>query len=312
MGRSSLFGLLKVGVSLACLYAVWRLFAPANWAGMLAGADMVLVAGALGMLTLGQIASGLRHWAILRALNRRIPAPEVVGMAFTGTLFNQILPSGLGGDVIRALHFRTRCGWRRSIGGVAIDRAAGLGFNLATVLLLMPVYLALPLPPGLKLLVALLAAAPVAGLAVVLMLARSRRARALLPRMLRPALIGVLYVRRLLAPRRFALLALPLLGGLLPYVACFGLLGESLGADLPWVDYLAVVPLVFVAQQFPLSIGGWGVREGAAAMLFPIVGMDAGTALLASGLFGAALVVTSAPGLVLWWTRPAGSPIARA
>jgi len=302
--RNSLLGALKIAVSIACLYAVWSIFAPANWASMLAGADIGLVLAALAVLTLGQISSGLRHWAILRSLNRALPPVDVVGIAFTGTLFNQVLPSGLGGDVIRAIHFKNRCGWARAIGSVAVDRVAGLGFKLALVLLLVPAYLALPLPGLLKLLIVLVAAGPLLGLGLALSLARARRIRRFVPRPFRPILLGLLYFRRLLTPRRLLLLALPLLGGLLPYIACFGLLGESLGAGLPMVDYLTIVPLVFVAMQFPLSIGGWGVREGAAVALFPMVGMAPGTALLASGLFGAALIITSAPGLLLWWTRP--------
>lgn len=312
MRRSSFFGLLKVAISLACLYAVWRIFAPANWASMLAGADLGLVLAALLVLTVGQVASGLRHWAILRALNRSLPPLDVVGIAFTGTLFNQVLPSGLGGDVIRAIHFKARCGWPRAIGSVAIDRVAGLGFKLTLALLLTPAYFALPLPLALQILIAIVAAGPAVGLCLALLLLRSRRLRGLVPRPFRPVLLGILYLRRLLAPRNLLVLALPLLGGLLPYIACFGLLGESLGAGLPWTDYLTIVPLVFIAMQFPLSIGGWGVREGAAVALFPMVGMEPGTALLASGLFGAALIVTSLPGLVLWWTRPMATRTAHA
>jgi len=64
----------------------------------------------------------------------------------------------------------------------------------------------------------------------------------------------------------------------------------------------AIGPVLLLAHVFPISIGGWGVREAAAVALLGLTGVDATSALLVSVMFGALLVLATLPGAVFWLT----------
>ncbi len=82
----------------------------------------------------------------------------------------------------------------------------------------------------------------------------------------------------------------------------FYLLGLGLGASVALLDYLVIVPLVFVAATLPVSIGGLGVREAAAVSLFTAAGMSPGHAGALAFLYLAVLLLSSVPGLYLFLT----------
>jgi uncharacterized protein (TIRG00374 family) len=80
------------------------------------------------------------------------------------------------------------------------------------------------------------------------------------------------------------------------------LLGLGLGATVAPLDYLVIVPLVFVAAALPVSIGGLGVREAAAVSLFAAAGMSPDHAGALAFLYLGVLLLSSAPGLYLFLT----------
>ena len=47
----------------------------------------------------------------------------------------------------------------------------------------------------------------------------------------------------------------------------------------------------------PVTVSGWGLREGAAAALFPLAGLTAAEGLAASVAFGVVLLVIALPGI---------------
>ena len=62
-------------------------------------------------------------------------------------------------------------------------------------------------------------------------------------------------------------------------------LGESMGVEASFIHYLVFVPLVWVATTLPVSISGFGVREGAFVALFGLAGVPNEQALALSLLF---------------------------
>jgi len=75
------------------------------------------------------------------------------------------------------------------------------------------------------------------------------------------------------------------------------LLGLGLGATVPVLDYLVVVPLIFMAATLPVSIGGLGVREVTTVSLFVAAGMPVGQAGALAFLYLVVLLLSSVPGL---------------
>src|SRR5258708_2827328 len=84
---------------------------------------------------------------------------------------------------------------------------------------------------------------------------------------------------------------------LMSAAACVGL---AILATL-W-DFIVLIPLVTLITLVPISIGGWGVREGALVVLLGGIGVPSAAALALSILFGLSSIVVSIPGAIFWWT----------
>ena len=78
------------------------------------------------------------------------------------------------------------------------------------------------------------------------------------------------------------------------------LIGRSIEADITLIHCLVLVPPVILVSMIPVSIAGWGVREGAMVVAFGFVGIPAADALVVSLTFGALLVAAGMPGGILW------------
>jgi hypothetical protein len=52
--------------------------------------------------------------------------------------------------------------------------------------------------------------------------------------------------------------------------------------------------------MLPISVGGWGVREGAMVVALHGLGIPAEEALLPSVLFGLCAVIATLPGAIFW------------
>jgi hypothetical protein len=66
---------------------------------------------------------------------------------------------------------------------------------------------------------------------------------------------------------------------------------RSAGGDAGFAAVLAVAAPVFVAAALPVSIGGFGTREAAAALAFPLAGIPASLGVTAAALYGLTAIV---------------------
>ena len=80
--------------------------------------------------------------------------------------------------------------------------------------------------------------------------------------------------------------------------------GLSLALPLRFIDYLVFIPAVTLVTLVPVSLGGWGVREGALVALFGLVGVPNHSALAFSVLFGLAGMLGSLPPVIFLWYGP--------
>jgi hypothetical protein len=86
----------------------------------------------------------------------------------------------------------------------------------------------------------------------------------------------------------------------LNFIVAALLLAQALGVPVTALDMLAVMPAVTLATTLPISLGGWGVREGLLVLLLGRLGVPAGDALTLSLLFGGFSVLCGVPGLLAW------------
>ena len=74
-----------------------------------------------------------------------------------------------------------------------------------------------------------------------------------------------------------------------------------MGLSLPIGAILCLVPLILLTTLVPITINGWGLREGAAAALLPLVGATASASLAASVAFGLVGLIAVLPGVAVAW-----------
>lgn len=224
-----------------------------------------------------------RWLVLLRGLGSQVPFWRLVELYFVGSFFNAFLPSGFGGDIVRAAEVTREVEGGTAVGTVLVDRLSGLMVLFAMALAVLPMS-AESLPPEV---VWPLAAVALAGLVVSGVLLQGgllRRASPFLERVLPPkvaafaAPAGDGPVGRVLSAVTgcgwraigLALLASLVFNSML--VGWWAVSGLALGLDLSLVAYVTFIPVLSLALMVP-SMGGLGVREGVAPLLFGTVGV---------------------------------------
>jgi uncharacterized membrane protein YbhN (UPF0104 family) len=251
-------------------------------------------------LTLPQLLLCAWRWRLTsRLLGLSLGWRRALREYYLALFLNQLLPGGVAGDAARAWRHSRASGrrggaWR----AVIIERASG---QVAVVLLSL---LALAVSPlwhsmlgealGLFASPDLVVAAALSLVLLTLLLIR-------LARRPPPALAG------LGSDLRRSLLAASVwprqLGGsllvVLSYALVFVCAARAIGVELPVATLLALAPPVLMAMLIPLSVAGWGIREGAAALVWGLVGLPPAQGVAVSMAYGVLVLLASLPG-ALW------------
>jgi glycosyltransferase 2 family protein len=222
-----------------------------------------------------------------------------------GSLFNQLLPTSIGGDAYRVLENGNRIdSHKEAFFGVFIDRIAGLlGLLLLSGLAL--IWLPDLLPIHITITLTIILVIGFSGALFGLCLHK-------LPRWRFPLWSSLQKLSRRFARvyRNGRTISIQL--GLSVVTHLFSMLvlmtlGQSLGLDFELMVYLAVIPPVILLTLLPLSFAGWGIREGAMVGIFAMIGAPSEAVLAMSVIYGLTLVAASLPGLWFfihekqWW-----------
>jgi uncharacterized membrane protein YbhN (UPF0104 family) len=291
-----------VGVGLLVL--LWRAADGPTAAQSLAAADWRWLGLALLALSLQLILSALRWRLTARQLGIGLSARRAIGEYYLSQVVNQSLPGGMIGDAGRAVRSRREAGLLAAGEAVVFERLAGQIALFAVLGVAFVATLAIPggfdWPRWLAVPVAILL---VGGACLPLLGAAATHLPGAAGRSVR-SLGGAL--RRALASRQ----ALPgqiglSLGTAACNLAAFAFCARAVGVDLSLPATAALVPLILFTMLVPISISGWGLREGAAAALLPLAGATASGGFAASVAFGLTVIVSVLPGVLLLWRRPA-------
>lgn len=227
-----------------------------------------------------QVLSSLRWWILSRSLGFPGTWPQYCALYFVGMYFNLFLPTSVGGDVWKAyrltrdaegafLATSTVLG-DRFLGLAAMAMLGAMAAGISPGVLPRPFVLIL-LFGGTGLLLSLLAL-PLLGKGFLRFRGRTyQRMARVLAAWMRP---GVLL------PVAALSLALQILG-----MGAVTLLALGIEIPLPFVFFLATLPLIAVLTLLPVSLGGIGVREGAFVYFLALEGVPAEKALSLSLLF---------------------------
>jgi uncharacterized membrane protein YbhN (UPF0104 family) len=247
---------------------------------------------------LSSIAAALRWNVLLHAAGLRTGAYEAIRAYVIGAFSNNFLPTAYGGDAVRGfLVGRSGRPLVRALTSVVADRVSALACLLALA------WIAAALKGGevpgdvLALLAAATALALLAAAAVLVAIRREGLGR-FLPAAVRPWAGEAASVLRAYDRDRSLQLEVLLLGFIYQamIISAFWLIAVSLDLGLDPAELTLVVPPILLVAALPISIAGFGVREGGFVVLLGEFGVSAADATLLSLLSVVALAIASAPG----------------
>lgn len=302
MPRNLLILAAKIAVTGGLIYLVLRGVDPAGIAARLEDLSVAwLIAAAVLVFAQNALIVTWRWERVVAAIDAALPPWRLLRATVISLFFNQVLPSTFGGDGMRIWLL---CRLDRRLGpafrSVLIDRLLGLfgllllGLAGATYLIgkldepgpawvLLPVSLSgIGLIAAAPLLVRLMGWLPLPALRErlrtvaqeVAALARNRRCLT--------ELVGV---------------------SILGQVALSGaiiLIAVSLGIPIDPLGTLAVMPGVMIASSIPVSIAGWGLREGSMVVGLGLLGVGQADAVLVSIVFGLLALGFGLAGGLVW------------
>lgn len=243
-----------------------------------------------------------RWLLILRAMN--VPLDWLPGwrILMVSTFFNQVLPAG--GDAVRIWMLRRHgVQWSPTISSIVADRFLALLALGIIVLAGMP--LLLPRVRDNSLLFAIVAVLAVACLGAIALVTLDRWPPRLIAAMPARIVQFAMLVRAplLAAEGRAMLIVSAIVVHLITVATCY-VLAIGLEAHLSALDAVVLVPLVILSSAVPISIGGWGVREGAMVAALGLAGIAFDKALAISVLLGVGGLIVGLFGGLVWLIAP--------
>lgn len=258
---------------------------------------VLLLSAAVATTLLGVVLSAWRWERVIRVFGHAVPLPTLVSHYFAGLFVGNVLPSTIGGDVLRISRASTSIGSpSTAFASVALERLTGF------VALPLIVFTGVALRPSIldvdRIWFALTIALVTLGLlgAVLYLAGHPRIAGRFAEHENWMRFVGAVHVgvdRLRHDPRQ----VVPVLGTAVVYqasvVLSVGLIFRTLDLPVPVAAVLVYVPAVAMLQVLPLTFNGLGVREG--ALVFFLAPWGVGNAqAIAAGLlwFSATLLVS--------------------
>jgi uncharacterized membrane protein YbhN (UPF0104 family) len=269
--------------------------------------DGAALAAAFGIGVVTTACCAWRWSLVATGLGVRLPMRKAVSAYYRSQFLNATLPSGVIGDVHRAVRHGLDIGnVRLGVRAVVLERIAGqtVQVTLAVIALFLlpsPVRAHLPISAGVVL---------ATGLGVVVaakLFARrgsSRWARAL-------RTIGTNIRDGLFAHGNWVGVVLTSAAVLAGQLATFVLAARTAGSTVPLAQLVPLLLLALFAMVLPLNIAGWGPREGVAAWAFGAAGLTVTQGVSTAVTYGVLVFVASLPGaglLAMRWIGRAPVP----
>ena len=265
-----------------------------------------------GHLALVFLALTAQYWIITASLSSClkfngicVDFPRLFRICVISLFFNQFLPAALGGMVARTVLLRR---YRFSLRGVVfsliLDRMTNAFGLVLLVLLLGGVFLVHPLPVhGNRVFypVSLIMVGLILFLFLIFISSRLPEAWQSFPPY-RPLFDLLREIHAFLMDRE-TLFKTVLFGVLWHLIVLFSLWLLAIAipeAEVPLLSFFGIAAVASLIALVPVSVAGWGLREGALILLLPLVDIPEKTAFSISVTYGSILLFSRIPGLFLW------------
>jgi len=311
--------LIKIAVTLAIILFLFSRVNLSVMAQYLAHANPFLLLLALGLYFVAVTLNAVKWQIVVAAQSMDISLRNLLVYTFVGLFFGNLLPSNVGGDVIRAYGLARETGRNEAAAiSVLVDRLMGLGAWFGTAIV-MAMLATATLSRGDEL--EQVEMATVIAAAFFLFAAALMFSRRVSQRLKRIFNWGPLRRLQPMAQRvydalqvyRFSYRALAInlalsLGIVLVTTLVWYAIALALGIDVSIFYFFLFNPLLVFVLLIPISFNGLGPKEATAVFFFGLVNVPAEMALAMSLIFHVVVVLTSLPGGILWWRERALAP----
>ena len=326
-------GILKAAVSAAFLYLLYRVVRGHDFAGIVRGADPVYFALSLAIIPVLLATSCAKWKVLLDAQGCRVPFLFLIRVYLIGYYFSNLLPSMVGGDIVRLYYAGKRVGSHgHAAASIFLERFTGILLLLALVAFAPLIRPALYRHPAVW-----IPALGAAGLfAALLLMVRMRdpftrifdaaahgagrwtdRARSpAVKRVLRKVEAGL---RRMLAKAEsfhlklatgaavlrtdravlWKVIALTVLFYLLAGVNVWFAFQTFTRAPPVW-DVISVLPTAMLVAMIPITLGSLGITETSYVFYFGLLGMPVAQTVAMALLMRLKLILLGVVGLVAY------------
>ena len=316
--KKILVTLIQLAVTVTLL--IWVFHDPqqrAQMATALRAADYRWVGGAIVAYLIVEIAAAVRWQILLRVQKIRLSLPRLSGLFLIGMFYNQFLPGGTGGDIIKSYLLLKEAAEHKAgaLLAVVFDRLIGLVALVAiTVTLVSLRFDLLSRTPETRNLLwlllfvlgisisALIASFVVSGFNLFHLLPRKFPGR---DKLIEIAAAYHLYARHWVAT--FFAFAASLVAHLATFTT-FLCVAYAFHAGVKLIDFFAVLPVERTLTALPISFAGVGLREQILqVMLHNLCGVPVAVAKLIGTMSFLVIMVCCAPGgIVYFFYKPSG------
>lgn len=252
------------------------------------------------VLVQGQIVLAAVRWRMTAmSLGQHLGLKRAIFEYYGASLLNLVLPGGVSGDMVRIArnrHDESGDGsLERSAHAVILERASGqFAFALVAAVGLGLWAIRGESAPE-EAVIGVTTVLSIAAAIALIMVGAAILARGRVLRAIRRFATALRLA--FLRPKQAVCQMILSLAVVAAYLAVFALASLAVGAPLDLDQILLLVPPVLLTMLVPVSVGGWGVREAAAAALWPLAGYAPSTGVAASLIYGLISTAGALPGL---------------
>jgi len=300
------YSLVKVCVGVLAIFGLLYFVDVRSVLSALADIRALDLVNLFGLSFLLILVSVIKWRAFLERLGIQASIPHLFRLYLVGYFVNLLMPSALGGDVVRSVYVGKNIDKVRAVSATLLERYTGL---IAMVLMAL---VAVCWAPSVTTEIRLVTVGIGFGAALLTVMLVSGKLARLGELIKIPARVQEKLVRLQdgmrwgLSDKRLLLKAAGLSFAFhLLTIVNTAVVGHAVGWHaIPWSDLLVVVPLILLVSAIPVSPQGLGIQEGAFLFFLSSVGATAEEALAVALVLRAKSYVLALLGGGLWFTLP--------
>jgi len=293
--------LLKVIVSLGLITLLVNQVDFNKIVNILKNVDIAMIVYALILLIIQVFIATTRWQYVLKCQKIMLDYKNTLQILWSGLFFNQAMPSSVGGDVIRGYYLKKQgMTLGRATLGVLMDRLFGMIGLVLLVLASLPLLFELVDDPIARTGVLFIAVG--ISLALLFIFFTDKLPGNFSHFKIIKGFYSLSREGRHCISDRYNGVIILLISILIHLISVFAVMTMSigLGLSIEWGGFLLMVPLAGLIMVIPISIAGWGVREGVMVVGFGYLGVAPEAALALSILYGLLMLVVALPGGIVW------------